>query len=65
VLPFDTDDPEFGRGFEVGQMWSSLPGQRSFVVHISNAEMVVRLAEYFGLTARSNELGDLMEVTFE
>lgn len=24
VLPFDTDDPEFVRGFEVGRLWEKM-----------------------------------------
>ena len=68
-MAFDTDDPMFVRGFEIGRMWASLPADRRFIVHTSNAEMVMRVGEHFGMRGRSVELGDgaaaFMEVTFQ
>jgi hypothetical protein len=66
LLSFDSDHPEFVRGFEVGRMWASLPGERQFTVHASNAEMVVRISEAMGMRARSEDLGDsFIGVTFD
>lgn len=59
VLAFDTDDPEFARGFEVGKVWAGLgQGERHFTIHQANAEMVLRMAEAKGLAARSEPLDD-------
>lgn len=48
VLRFDTDHPEFTRGFEAGMIWERM-NQRipTFEQHISgkNAEMIMRMAE--------------------
>ena len=51
ALAFDTDDPEFARGVEVGRLWEQLqahPGAIVETVHVTNAEMVLRLAESQG-----------------
>lgn len=48
VLPFDTDDPEFVRGVEVGRLWEMLQhhdGEFVQEFHATNAEMVLRMAE--------------------
>jgi hypothetical protein len=52
VLPFDTDEPEFVRGFEAGRLWEllkhggeingTLDGQ---AFHSSNVEMVLRMLD--------------------
>lgn len=51
VLPFDTDDPEFVRGFQIGQLWERLNHQPHAVgmVFTRSAEMVMRMAERKGL----------------
>jgi hypothetical protein len=58
-LAFDTDAPEFVRGFELGRLYEQLQAEpvRDFeqLVHISNAEMVLRLAEAYGRTVSSHE----------
>lgn len=72
VLPFDTDDPEFARGVEVGLMCAEAQfGQftggahYSRTIHGNNAEMALRVAEKFGLVCHSEELGDdWLRVTF-
>lgn len=54
VLPFDTDHPEFVRGFEAGMIWAELGltsdrcGNYSATVAASNVEMVRRIAETKG-----------------
>lgn len=49
LLPFDTDDPQFARGFEAGRIWAALrlmPDEpQEVVVHAQNAEMALRMAE--------------------
>lgn len=48
MLPFDTDDPEFVRGFECGDLWRQLNLDVSAFeqhIHATNAEMVLRMAE--------------------
>jgi hypothetical protein len=68
VLPFDTDNPEFIRGVEVGRLWENLkaePGPYEATVHLSNAEMVIRIAEAQNRTVESEELDDTwMNVKF-
>ena len=51
VLAFDTDDAEFVRGVELGRLWERLcaqPDPLLELVHVSNAEMVLRVAEALG-----------------
>lgn len=51
VLPFDTDDPEFVRGVELGMLYERIclmPGgveQWSCQIHTSNLEMALRIVE--------------------
>ena len=47
VLPFDTDDPEFVRGFEAGRLWEQLKGGEAVdqTIHAANAEMAIRMCE--------------------
>jgi hypothetical protein len=71
LLPFDTDEPEFVRGFEAGHVWTKLRGsdERQFSVHADNAEMMLRIAEALDLCVSSEDLdgsdGTWLEVTFE
>lgn len=61
VLAFDTSDPEFARGVEIGRLWERLRHDDEEVVeliHCSNAEMALRVAEASGRTVRSEELSD-------
>lgn len=68
LLPFDTDDPEFARGFEAGRLWALLRAGDDEVVQCidaSNAEMAMRLAEATERTVVATELGhDWLEATF-
>jgi hypothetical protein len=68
LLPFDTDDPEFARGFEAGRLWALLRTGDDEVVQCidaSNAEMAMRLAEATDRTVVATELGhDWLEATF-
>jgi len=68
LLPFDTDDPEFARGFEAGRLWAILRSGDDEVVQCidaSNAEMAMRLAEATERTVVATELGhDWLEATF-
>ena len=53
VLPFDTDQPEFRRGFEVGNVWAHLHlehGDREFMVHADNVEMLMRIGESLAIS---------------
>jgi hypothetical protein len=60
VLAFDTDDPEFTRGFEAGQLWERLErdGAADQLIHAENAEMVMRIAESRGLAFKAEDAGD-------
>jgi hypothetical protein len=69
LLPFDTDSAEFVRGFECGRIWSTLrerPDENvEELVHASNVEMVMRMAEATGRPVRSEELDcSWISVTF-
>jgi hypothetical protein len=61
VLPFDTDDPEFTRGFEAGRLWERIKSDRtnwSQIVHASNTEMVMRMCELESRSFRSEDIAD-------
>lgn len=65
VLAFDTDDPEFVRGVEVGRLWELLDhaGEAELTIHGTNAEMAMRIAEAKGLAFRGDHLeGDWYHV---
>lgn len=68
LLPFDTDDAEFSRGFEAGRLWALLRASDDEVVetvHAANAEMVLRLGEATGRHVRAVDLDDnWIEATF-
>jgi hypothetical protein len=59
-LCFDTDDPEFRRGFEMGMLWERLDaeGCAHMAVSAANAEMVLRVAKAIGCTFSGQDLGD-------
>jgi len=62
LLPFDTDDPEFARGFEAGRVWALLQLKRDesceVVVHVANAEMAIRMGEATGRRVHGEESDD-------
>lgn len=70
ILAFDTDDPQFARGFEAGRLWTCLqqsPDREiEQLVHASNAEMAIRMAEALGRSVRSHEddAGSWLTVVF-
>ena len=63
VLAFDTDDPEFARGVEIGRLWEMLRHHDdAFIqeIHATNAEMVLRMGEATGRTLTAEEMdGDV------
>lgn len=62
LLLFDTDNPEFARGFEVGRIYEMLVNDNAEVMnqpfHASNVEMVLRIAEARGLTVTAEFTDD-------
>jgi hypothetical protein len=60
VCPFDSDHPEFTRGFELGVLWERLkkPGPFEATLHATNAEMVMRVAEAAGRSFSGEDIGD-------
>ena len=70
ALAFDTDSPEFVRGCELGALWERLrneDGEVEQTVHLTNAEMVLRVSEATGRPVVSEECDDgyWMVVRFE
>jgi hypothetical protein len=68
VLPDSLSTAEFGRGVEVGMLWSHLQTATlpfESIVHAENAEMVLGMADALGCDVRARTLGDdLLLVTF-
>jgi hypothetical protein len=62
LLPFDTDEPAFARGFEAGRLWALLRERpcEEFeeYARADNAEMMLRIGEATGRHVRSEELDD-------
>lgn len=61
VLPFDSDDVEFARGVEVGQLWERLERDGFLhqpLAHATNAEMFIRFAEAKGLPFKAEPVND-------
>lgn len=60
VLSFDTDDPQFVRGFEAGRLWEQLKSGEPFEqeIHAANAELVLRMAESLDVTVTAEHLDD-------
>ena len=69
ILAFDSDDPEFRRGFEAALVyrdaWELERGTEfERQIHANNAEMVMRIAEATGCTFSAQEAeGDWVSVT--
>jgi hypothetical protein len=69
ALAFDTDDPEFTRGVEIGRLWEQLRAEPDETVeqqvHATNAEMVLRMGEALDRPVRtSDDDGHWMTATF-
>lgn len=63
LLPFDTDDPMFTRGFEMGRLWGLLrefpdDAAEGVLVHATNAEMVIRIGEALDRTVEGDPNDD-------
>jgi hypothetical protein len=60
VLPFDTDDPQFVRGWQLGELIERLRHEpfAEATICAQSAEMVIRIAELNGCSFTSGELGD-------
>ena len=60
ICPFDSDEPEFARGVEVGILWERLKSGEpcSAMVHAGNVEMIMRIAETFGMGFCAEDLSD-------
>jgi hypothetical protein len=60
ALPFDSDEPEFRRGVEIGMLWSDIEhmGCAEATVHADCAEMVLRIAEAKGLRFLATVIDD-------
>lgn len=71
-LVFDTDDPQFARGFEAGTIWAKLceyDAPMTLTVGGENAEMFMRMAEAQSRTFSATEIaspaeGDWYDVQF-
>jgi len=60
-VAFDTDDTQFVRGFEAGDLWRQMecdPTAFDQHIHATNAEMVLRLAEASGRVVTAERLDD-------
>lgn len=62
ALAFDTDDPEFARGVEVGSWWARVQSAKSNSVsgyaHGRNSEMLMRIAESQGWVCKAEVIDD-------
>jgi hypothetical protein len=71
LLRFDTDDPEFIRGVEVGMVWAhleSLPVEATTyerTVHTANLEMLLRVADSLGWALRPEASTDEDGVSYD
>ena len=57
ILAFDSDDPEFARGFEAGRLWERVKADQTDwdeMIHATNAEMVMRMCEAESRTFRAD-----------
>jgi hypothetical protein len=60
VLAFDTDEPQFTRGFALGVVWERLthhPEGVAETVRAESAEMILRIAEAKGLPFSAEPAG--------
>jgi hypothetical protein len=63
LLPFDSADPEFARGFECGRLWALLRAEPDAeveeYVHAANAEMLLRMAEATDRHVQTEDVDDV------
>ncbi len=70
IMQFDTDDPEFARGVEVGMIFTMLvrvrPDQYHITCHTTNRTMLERIAQYSGylLTAVDSATEGWLDAVF-
>ena len=68
MLPFDTDNPEFARGVELGiiyaELWMLPPPSTRYerLIHTSNLEMMIRVAEQQGWSLKVEAIGEGAEL---
>ena len=69
LMAFDTDEPEFARGFEIGGLWAALslaPDSHSVLLHATNETMARRCAVAKNYTVQITPLDDCwIEAKFE
>jgi hypothetical protein len=67
ICSFDSDVPEFTRGFEAGMIWARIAGctDDALTIHASNTEMIMRMAEAAEVGFSAEDLGnDWLAVIF-
>lgn len=75
VIAFDSDDPEFTRGFEAGVLWQAAESARLYperlasgsdemTIHAANAEMAMRILEHHRCWFRAEPLDGWLALTF-
>lgn len=60
VLPFDSDDPEFTRGFACGQVWQLIEMNEPYIettITSDNLYMFITMADTRGYTIEMEETG--------
>ena len=69
ILPFDTDNDEFVRGFEAGRIWVLMEENpmklTGMIFHAVNSEMVMRMLESKGLDLKVKFTDDQRWMTFD
>lgn len=65
ILAFDSDSPEFVRGFEAGLLYAgaeltkkAAPARFTRMIHANNAEMALRIAESLDISVRAEDVND-------
>jgi len=60
ILGFDTDEPEFIRGFEAGRLYEQIRDADAFTqtIHTSNTEMAMRICETAERSFSASQLDD-------
>ena len=60
-MAFDSDHPEFTRGFECGQLWVALslrPDEHSVTLHSTNFEIARRTAKHYNYVVEITQADD-------